>query len=55
MGIYDREYYRGETRGSLWLTGTAPVCRILIALNIAVFVVERLGVVGARVLAVGGQ
>ena len=37
MGIYDREYYRDETRGSGWLSGTAPVCRILILINVGVF------------------
>jgi len=44
MGIYDREYYRGETRGSLWLSGTAPVCRALVAINVAVFLLEPLRV-----------
>jgi membrane associated rhomboid family serine protease len=37
MGIYDREYYRDETRGSGWLSGVAPVCKALIAINVAVF------------------
>src|SRR4051794_28480718 len=37
MGIYDREYYRDATRGSGWLTGTAPVCRALIVANLACF------------------
>ena len=36
MGIYDREYYRGETRGSGWLTGVAPACKLIIAINVAV-------------------
>ena len=27
MGIYDREYYRGETRGSAWFSGVSPVCK----------------------------
>src|SRR4051794_8173068 len=35
MGIYDREYYRGETRGSGWLTGAAPACKAIILINIA--------------------
>jgi membrane associated rhomboid family serine protease len=40
MGIYDREYYRGETRGSGWLTGVAPACKVIIAINvIALFVI----------------
>ena len=43
MGIYDREYYRGETRGNLWLSGAAPVCRGLIIANVAIFVLESLG------------
>ncbi len=37
MGIYDREYYRGETRGSGWFSGTAPVCNAIIIINAAVF------------------
>lgn len=37
MGIYDREYYRGETRGSGWITGTTPVCNAIIVINIAMF------------------
>ena len=43
MGIYDREYYRGETRGSAWFTGAAPVCRAIILVNVAVFLAENLG------------
>ena len=42
MGIYDREYYRGETRGSLWLSGSAPVCRALVAINVAVYILGLL-------------
>jgi membrane associated rhomboid family serine protease len=42
MGIYDREYYRGETAGSGWLTGLAPCCKALILVNAVVFVVENL-------------
>jgi membrane associated rhomboid family serine protease len=45
MGIYDREYYRGETQGSGWLTGTAPVCRAIILANVAVYLFEKLGFV----------
>src|SRR5689334_10257863 len=37
MGIYDREYYRGETRGSAWLTGQAPACKAIIIINVIVF------------------
>jgi len=40
MGIYDREYYRGETSGSAWLSGIAPVCKWLIGINVGVFLVE---------------
>lgn len=45
MGIYDREYYRGETRGSS-LFSTGPVCKGLIAVNVAIFVLERLDLGG---------
>ena len=45
MGIYDREYYRGETRGNLWLSGTAPVCRAIIIANVAIFVLDHAGFV----------
>ncbi len=44
MGIYDREYYRGETRGA-GLFSTAPVCRAIILLNVAVFLLDRLNLV----------
>src|SRR4051812_48132075 len=37
MGIYDREYYRGETRGSGWLTGQAPATKTIIIINVIVF------------------
>jgi membrane associated rhomboid family serine protease len=40
MGIYDREYYRGETRGSAWLTGLAPACKTIIIINVIVFFLE---------------
>jgi membrane associated rhomboid family serine protease len=39
MGIYDREYYRGETAGSAWFSGLAPVCKWLIGINVAVFLI----------------
>jgi membrane associated rhomboid family serine protease len=42
MGIYDREYYRGETRGSAWFSGATAVCNSLIAINVAVFVLQNL-------------
>ena len=42
MGIYDREYYRGETGGSGWFGGVSPVCKAIIAINVAVFLLEQL-------------
>jgi rhomboid family protein len=42
MGIYDREYYRGETRGSAWFSGVSPVCNALVAINVAVFLFQNL-------------
>ncbi len=42
MGIYDREYYRDETRGSGWLSGAAPACKVIIAINIGCFVAQKL-------------
>jgi membrane associated rhomboid family serine protease len=42
MGIYDREYYRGETRGSAWFSGASPVCNALIAINVGVFILQNL-------------
>jgi len=42
MGIYDREYYRGETGGSGWFTGLAPVCKTIIIVNAAVFLFTQL-------------
>jgi membrane associated rhomboid family serine protease len=42
MGIYDREYYRGEAAGSSWFWNTAPVCKAIILINIAVFVLQNL-------------
>jgi hypothetical protein len=40
MGIYDREYYRGETHGSGWLTGLAPATKAIIVINVVVFFLE---------------
>ncbi len=42
MGIHDREYYRGETRGSAWLGGVSPVCNAIIAVNVVVFIAQQL-------------
>ncbi len=41
MGIYDREYYRDETRGSGWISGVAPVCKWIILVNVVALVVEK--------------
>jgi membrane associated rhomboid family serine protease len=48
MGIYDREYYRGETGGSGWFSGVSPVCKSLIVVNVAVFLLEQLTKVDLR-------
>ena len=40
MGIYDREYYRDETRGSGWFSGVAPACKTIILINVLVFVAQ---------------
>lgn len=42
MGIYDREYYRGESGGSGLFGGVSPVCNALIAINVAVFVLQAI-------------
>lgn len=41
MGIYDREYYRDETRGSGWLSGVAPVCKWIILANIVALLLQK--------------
>ena len=46
MGIYDREYYRGDSRGP-GLFSTSPVCKWLIIINVAVFVAEQTSMVDA--------
>ncbi|MBX6315602.1 MAG: rhomboid family intramembrane serine protease, partial [Isosphaeraceae bacterium] len=48
MGIYDREYYRDETSGSGFFSGLAPVCKGLILVNVAVFIVEAVLYGGRR-------
>ena len=50
MGVYDREYYREETRGSLWFSGGAPVCRGIIVANVAIFLLEHIGFVDRNLL-----
>jgi membrane associated rhomboid family serine protease len=42
MGIHDREYYRGETRGSTWLGGVSPICNAIIAVNVVVFLAQQI-------------
>ena len=48
MGIYDRDYYRQETSGSLWLTGRAPVTLGLVLANVAVLVAQAVSGLGLR-------
>ena len=36
MGIYDREYYRGESRGAGWFA-TIPVTKTIVLINVLVF------------------
>ena len=50
MGIYDREYYRGETRGSGWFSGNAPVVYNIILINVAVYLLEALQFVDHKTL-----
>jgi membrane associated rhomboid family serine protease len=42
MGIYDREYYRGEARGTGLFGGVSPVCKSIIAVNAVVFLLQQL-------------
>jgi membrane associated rhomboid family serine protease len=41
MGIYDREYYRGESTGPGWFNGISPVCKTIIVLNVAIWVLQK--------------
>jgi membrane associated rhomboid family serine protease len=41
MGIYDREYYRGESGGPGWFGGVAPICKTIILINGVVFLLEH--------------
>jgi membrane associated rhomboid family serine protease len=41
MGIYDREYYRGEASGPSWFSGVTPWCKTLIVINAVVFVLQQ--------------
>ncbi|MDR3638257.1 MAG: rhomboid family intramembrane serine protease [Isosphaeraceae bacterium] len=42
MGIHDRDYYRGETQGSLWLSGQAPACKAIIAINVVMLILQSM-------------
>jgi membrane associated rhomboid family serine protease len=42
MGIYDREYYRGESGSSGFFSGPAPACRTIILINVVVFILIQL-------------
>src|SRR5262249_1918945 len=50
MGIYDREYYRGESRGVGWFAGPSPVCRALLVANVVIFVLEQFRLVDGAFL-----
>jgi rhomboid family protein len=39
MGVYDRDYYRTAPTGGL-MSGVAPVCKWLIAINVAVYILQ---------------
>ncbi|APW60755.1 rhomboid family intramembrane serine protease [Paludisphaera borealis] len=41
MGIYDREYYRGEGTGPGWFGGVSPACNAIIVINVVVFLVQQ--------------
>jgi membrane associated rhomboid family serine protease len=41
MGIYDREYYRGETGGPTWFSSVTPVCKSIILINAVVFLLQQ--------------
>lgn len=42
MGIYDREYYRGEGAPPAWTSRADWVCRSIIAANVVVFILQVL-------------
>jgi membrane associated rhomboid family serine protease len=42
MGVYDRDYYRNDPPGGKFMGGVAPVCKWLIAINVAVFILQML-------------
>src|SRR5262249_38031328 len=54
MGIYDRDYYRNEGPSFLGsITGTPAVCKWLIMINVAVFIVQLIDARGNP--AAGGE
>lgn len=40
MGIYDREYYRDESRGFAFFNGVDPACKAILAVNVVVFLAQ---------------
>ena len=42
MGVYDRDYYRNDPPRGHILGGVAPICKWLIAINVAVYVLQFL-------------
>jgi membrane associated rhomboid family serine protease len=42
MGIYDREYIRGESSGTGLFSGVTPVTKSIIGINVLVFLVQNL-------------
>src|SRR5260370_1615047 len=42
MGVYDRDYYRNDPPAGGVLGGVAPICKWLIAINVAGFVLQFL-------------
>lgn len=42
MGIYDRDYYRDESRGGAWFSGVAPATKTFLVINVAVFLAQWL-------------
>ncbi|WZO96909.1 rhomboid family intramembrane serine protease [Isosphaeraceae bacterium EP7] len=42
MGIYDREYYRDDSRGFGLFSGVAPACKALILINVVAYVASVL-------------
>ncbi len=41
MGIYDREYYRGESTGPGWFNGISPVCKSIIVVNAVIWLIQK--------------